>query len=541
MLLPALLPHAAAAQTLAAAAQANVTSDDYLHYGIFLGIAVLAVILNLSLWLWLRARTSLYYAGNVAVASWTVLLASGFAYRFWPALEGGHADLSLGLSILLVHAYSTAFLAHLYRLREHHPRLRLVALGLSLCYLLAIPLVFLTGWAAIAAPGRVVIGVVQTGALALGVVLFIRRAELRFYVVAFLPVQINVLLICARDLELLPSAWFFADGAIVAAIIHNILLTVALGRGAQQAEAADKRAQGAALSNARAAERELEARVVERTAALSQANQSLEREIVARQLLQGELQQALAAEQAGHAAQKEFVSMVSHEFRNPLAVIDTVAQRMEETLTDRHPDLVASAGRMRRSVTRLLALIENCLTEDRLSSPYMLPRVSPVDLNLLLTTYFATGKGLGIGIGERVRLSMPDTPVIVHADASLIGTAIFNLVDNALKYSSPQRQVEVTLTLTHGHAEIRVADQGGGIPAEEQARIFEKFYRAAAAQRVSGAGLGLYLARELAQRHGGDISLVYSSATAGTCFALILPLPMQTSARQSAALAPVAG
>ena len=277
---------------------------------------------------------------------------------------------------------------------------------------------------------------------------------------------------------------------------------------------------------ARRAERELEQRVAERTAALLQANESLEREVAARLLLQGELQQALAAEQAGHAAQKEFISMVSHEFRNPLAVIDTVAQRMEETLTDRHPDLVASAARMRRSVARLLALIENCLTEDRLSSPYMLPRVAPVDLGLLLHTYFAPAKTAN----ERIRLHVPEAPVAVLVDANLISTAISNLVGNALKYSPGNCQVDVTLAVGNGYAEVRVADQGGGIAPEEQPRIFEKFYRAAEAQRVSGAGLGLYLARELAQRHGGDVRLVRSSSQDGTCFALTLPLPMERPA-----------
>jgi signal transduction histidine kinase len=524
--LAAALPAQASAAPTLIEAQVQAGSAGFLNYGIFTGVALFAVVLNLALWLWLRVRTHLYFAGNVALAGWTLLLASGVAYRFWPLLEPGDPELRLGVSILLANACSTAFLVHLYGLRVQHPRLRGIALGVSLCYLLAVPLLLITGWQAVAAPVHVFIAICQIGALALGAWLSARRPEMRFYAVAFLPVQLNLVLICARHLGLLPAALFAPGMTVFATAIHIVLLTVALARGAQQAEAADKRAQDAALSSARAAERELEARVAERTAALLQANQSLEREVIARQLLQGELQQALASEQAGHAAQKEFVSMVSHEFRNPLAVIDTVAQRMEETLTGRHPDLVASAARMRRSVARLLALIENCLTEDRLSSPYMLPRVSPVDLGQLLSAYFASGRGAN----ERVALRVPETQVMVHADANLIGTAIFNLVDNALKYSSPQHEVGVTLAIQNGNAEISVADRGGGIPLEEQARIFEKFYRAAAAQRVSGAGLGLYLARELAQRHGGDIRLAYSSAKEGTCFVLSLPMPMQAHA-----------
>jgi signal transduction histidine kinase len=125
----------------------------------------------------------------------------------------------------------------------------------------------------------------------------------------------------------------------------------------------------------------------------------------------------------------------------------------------------------------------------------------------------------------------------VHIDAHLIGTAISNLVENALKYSPAHDPVDVSLLTENGHADVRVSDRGAGIVPEEQIRIFEKFYRAAAAQRLSGAGLGLYLARELAQRHGGDVRLIYSSATLGTCFSLTLPLPMRMPEQAAASTA----
>lgn len=508
------------------------TGADYIHYGIFTGIAILAVILNLALWFWLRARTNLYYAVNVAIVSWTIMLASGFVFQFWPGLDPANANLRLGISILLTNGSNIAFLAHIYRLREYFPRLYKGALAVAALYMLAIPFAFFVDWRIIAVPTQTLIVFSQFVALLTAIVLFWRHPHMRFYVIAFLPVQLNILITYGRNIGIFPSTSFIINSSTVATAVHIILLTTALARRAQQAEAEKKRVQEDALAASRQAGRDLEARVAERTAALSQVNHSLEREVATRQILQGELQQALSSEQTAHAAQKEFVSMVSHEFRNPLAVIDTVAQRMEETLTERHPDLVASAGRMRRSVARLLALIENCLTEDRLSSPYMLPRVTPVDLALLLRTHFGDR-----GPGGRVRLHLPDDAVTVRIDAHLIGTAISNLVENALKYSPAHDPIDVSLLTENGHADVRVSDRGAGIVPEEQIRIFEKFYRAAAAQRLSGAGLGLYLARELAQRHGGDVRLIYSSATLGTCFSLTLPLPMQMPEQAAASTA----
>ena len=499
---------------------------DYIRYGIFTGIALLTILLNLALWLLLRVRTNLYYAGNVALVTWNILLGAGFIYQFWPALDPANANVRVGISLLLGYAGVISFLAHLFNLRVTLPWAHKAALGVAAACVAAAPFTFFIDWRLIAVPMQSLIGISQLISLGVSLWLFLRQPALRFYVIAFLPIQLNILASGGRNLGLLPASTLILESATFCSAVHICLLTVALARRAYQAEAEKKRAQDSALASSRQAERELELRVADRTAALSEANASLEREIATRQILQGELQQALSSEQTAHAAQKEFVSMVSHEFRNPLAVIDTVAQRMEETLTERHPDLVASAGRMRRSVARLLALIENCLTEDRLSSPYMLPRVTPVDLSLLLKTHYGDR-----GVSGRVRLHLPGPPVIVHIDAHLIGTAISNLVDNAIKYSPAHFPVEVSLTTRDGQAEIRVSDRGGGIVPEEQARIFEKFYRAAAAQRLSGAGLGLYLARELSQRHGGDVCLAYSSAEQGTCFSLTLPLPMQMPAQ----------
>ena len=119
---------------------------------------------------------------------------------------------------------------------------------------------------------------------------------------------------------------------------------------------------------------------------------------------------------------------------------------------------------------------------------------------------------------------MPQVPVPVEVDANLIGIAISNLVENALKYSPADSQVALILAASDTHAEVRVVDRGIGIALQDWTRIFEKFYRAAEAQSQSGAGLGLHLARELARRHGGEVSLVYSSHGTGTCFALTLPL-----------------
>jgi two-component system phosphate regulon sensor histidine kinase PhoR len=111
------------------------------------------------------------------------------------------------------------------------------------------------------------------------------------------------------------------------------------------------------------------------------------------------------------------------------------------------------------------------------------------------------------------------------ADADALQQAILNLLANAMKYSGDAREIDLCLAYVDKEAVIRVADRGIGIPAEDQPKIFEKFYRVRSAQsdRIAGTGLGLTLVTHIVKAHGGRLQVV-SELGAGSTFSIYLPL-----------------
>lgn len=225
------------------------------------------------------------------------------------------------------------------------------------------------------------------------------------------------------------------------------------------------------------------------------------------------------------AAQRQFVAMVSHEFRTPLAIIDAAAQRLNLALEQHHPTLTPSVHKIRRAVSRLTNLMRNCLTEDRLTTTDLVPQIEPVDLNTLILRSYGEES---VHSSPRIRLVLPETPLRVHCDPQLIDIALTNLVTNALKYSPDDCLVTIRLLpgTQPGMIAIRVEDHGKGVPPADRERIFDKFHRGANHQRISGAGLGLHLARDLARRHGGDVTLEPECEGFGAVFTLTIASPV---------------
>jgi signal transduction histidine kinase len=124
---------------------------------------------------------------------------------------------------------------------------------------------------------------------------------------------------------------------------------------------------------------------------------------------------------------------------------------------------------------------------------------------------------------SRLVVELPDHPVPAHCDDGRALQVVANLVGNALKYSPEDAEVRVRLRLGGGHAQVVVADHGRGIPADQLAKVFEKFHRVEdpMTMSTSGSGLGLFIARRLARAMGGDI-VVSSTLNVGSVFTLTL-------------------
>ena len=233
--------------------------------------------------------------------------------------------------------------------------------------------------------------------------------------------------------------------------------------------------------------------------------------------------QAQDIERRALATQRQFVAMLSHEFRTPLAIIDTTAQRMGFVLESRLPELTPRVSKIRRAVTRMLSLLDNCLTEERLNTANLVLHTEPVELReFILQSYGESGAQSS----PRVHLVLPEAAQWVACDRHLIDIALSNLVNNALKYSPEDSPVTIRLTsdARPGKIAIWVEDEGAGVPPADREQIFEKFFRSNGNQSVPGAGLGLHLARVLARYHRGNVTLAPQSEHKGAIFILTLPV-----------------
>jgi len=212
---------------------------------------------------------------------------------------------------------------------------------------------------------------------------------------------------------------------------------------------------------------------------------------------------ALEAERQAMREQRNFLAMVSHEFRVPLAIIEAAAQLLGIYIRagEEAGDEVA---KIRRAVRRMSELIDICLADDRLDSNAMQLQTDRVDVTRLLADLCDDKRPF---VGPRELILHAQEPVMVMGDCTLLRIAFSNLIDNALKFSPPHTPVILEVGVGADAVRVRVSDQGPGIAVEEQPRIFEKFYRSTKSDRVRGAGLGLYIVKRIMDLHGAAISV----------------------------------
>jgi signal transduction histidine kinase len=234
-------------------------------------------------------------------------------------------------------------------------------------------------------------------------------------------------------------------------------------------------------------------------------------------------------------AYRTFVSMVSHQFRTPLAIIDSGAQRIRQRGTAMSKEEIeARTGKLRDAVARLVRLMESTLNAARIDKGEI--SYNPVQTDLKSLIDMVCMRQTEVDPGHRILIDAHALPASVRCDPVLIEQALSNIVSNALKYSEKSQPVHVRAYGRPDMVLIEVEDQGVGIPPDEIAHVFEQFYRARTSQRVEGTGIGLSFARHAIQLHGGDIGLI-SREGLGSTFTIRLPIaPCGPALRSSQAL-----
>ncbi|MGB3338244.1 MAG: HAMP domain-containing sensor histidine kinase, partial [Devosia sp.] len=224
---------------------------------------------------------------------------------------------------------------------------------------------------------------------------------------------------------------------------------------------------------------------------------------------------------------RDFVTMVSHQFRTPLAVIDSTVHRIVRRGTRMdEAELNERAQTIRAAVAGLARLMDSTLTAERIDAGEIELSLREVDMAQLIRDVSARYTELAPGRDIRLDLATAS----LSCDPLLIDQALGNLIGNAIKYSPGNEPIDVRAVDDRAELVITVTDYGVGILPAEQPRIFERFFRASTASGVPGNGIGLYTARQIARLHGGDIS-VNPGNDRGTVFALRLPHSAPTGDR----------
>lgn len=236
---------------------------------------------------------------------------------------------------------------------------------------------------------------------------------------------------------------------------------------------------------------------------------------------QAALAEALNNEQQASELQKQFISMVSHEFRTPLTIVDGNAQILERRLQNLTPEEVAKRLKtIRSAVSRLVHMMEAVLSSNMLQTGRM--DLYPEQFNLEELVAELCQEQRDLATGHRIEWDLSTLPRDVVLDRKILTLILTNLLSNAVKFSVDDPVVKIDGAMEGEAILLTVSDNGIGIPANELPRIFERFYRATTSSGIPGSGVGLALVRDLVLLHGGTIS-VKSQIGKGTSFELRFP------------------
>lgn len=222
------------------------------------------------------------------------------------------------------------------------------------------------------------------------------------------------------------------------------------------------------------------------------------------------------------AMRRDFVANISHELRTPMGALSLLA----ETLAgETDPEVVSRlAARVQAEAIRLSDIMDDLLELSRIESDEASER-APVAVQHVISDALSRVKPAAEEKGVPIETVLPALDLLVKADRRQLTSAVFNLLDNAVKYSEATRPIRVTTRLEGNWVEVEVRDQGYGIPLRHQERIFERFYQVdrSRGQTDGGVGLGLAIVRHVATNHGGEVR-VESTEGEGSSFTLAVPV-----------------
>src|SRR5215468_23493 len=249
------------------------------------------------------------------------------------------------------------------------------------------------------------------------------------------------------------------------------------------------------------------------------------RDVTERNRMERALRERTDALLAQDRYKDEFLAMLSHELRNPLAPLSNALTMLRSGRSDpkQTAQLLAMMG---RQLEHLLRLVNDLLDASRVTRGMINIDAAPVDLKKAIAHGVEGAHALIAARHHRYEQSLPEEPLIVNGDMTRLGQVFVNLLNNAAKYTPSGGTISVTATREGDYAVVRVRDTGQGIPAELLPKIFDLFMQADRAfdRSHGGLGIGLTLADRLVRAHGGVIEATSAGPGEGSEFTVRLPL-----------------
>jgi signal transduction histidine kinase len=226
----------------------------------------------------------------------------------------------------------------------------------------------------------------------------------------------------------------------------------------------------------------------------------------------------------GDRRKDEFIAMLGHELRNPLAPIRNATEVLRRTNTDNEAS-AALCRMLERQVQQMTRLIDDLLDVSRITRGKIRFRHEPLDLADVVTRAVEMSEPLLARRRHRLHIELPGERVSLDGDAARLTQMIVNLLDNAAKYTPEDGAITLRVTGADGLVEVRVQDSGIGIPSEMLPKIFGLFVQARRSEieAQDGLGIGLTLVRMIAEHHGGSVEASSAGAGKGSAFVVRLP------------------
>ena len=275
---------------------------------------------------------------------------------------------------------------------------------------------------------------------------------------------------------------------------------------------------------------ELETKVSERTKELSDAlielshtNEGLQQEMEQRKRVEAQIREMLETEKELNELKSRFVSMASHEFRTPLGGIMTSVSLISKYLTtDVEPKCEKHIQNIKKSVRNLTNILNDFLSLDKLEQGKINSNPSSFNMTQFIDETVEELNEMS-GRGHVFELTHRVHDISIFQDKEMIRNVFINLVSNAVKYSPDGTTIFIRTDLKENEVSLEIQDQGIGIPAADQKRLFERFFRAKNVTNLQGTGLGLNIVKRYLDLMEGSITFT-SHENQGTTFRVTLPV-----------------